>query len=152
MTQKYTEAKKEGNRRWDAANLDRISIALNKGKKDIIKVHAENCGESVNSFINRAIDEVIENEGDYKIVDEATLERRFRYRLKVHGMTLHKEKDEYGKSVYYITDEVETGRPDEDDQYRWLTFSDVESYCAELAEKDAEFFAEQRAERRARGL
>ena len=30
---KYTEARKEGNRRWDAANLDRLSLALPKGKK-----------------------------------------------------------------------------------------------------------------------
>ena len=35
--QKYTEARKEGNRKWDAANLDRISIAMAKGKKDQIK-------------------------------------------------------------------------------------------------------------------
>ena len=37
MTQKYTEAKKEGNKRWDDKNLDRMSIALPKGKKDEIK-------------------------------------------------------------------------------------------------------------------
>ena len=57
--QKYTEARKEGNRKWDAANLDRISIAVPKGKKDVIKAHAETQGESVNGFINRAIDETM---------------------------------------------------------------------------------------------
>ena len=31
--QKYTEARKNGNRKWDAANLDRLSLALPKGKK-----------------------------------------------------------------------------------------------------------------------
>ena len=31
---KYTDAKRDGNRKWDAANLDRISIALPKGQKD----------------------------------------------------------------------------------------------------------------------
>ena len=36
--QKYTEARKEGNRKWDTANLDRVSVAMPKGKKDIIKV------------------------------------------------------------------------------------------------------------------
>jgi predicted HicB family RNase H-like nuclease len=58
----YTEAKKEGNKRWDAKNLDRMSIALPKGTKDAIKAHAEKNGESVNGFINRAIKETIERE------------------------------------------------------------------------------------------
>ena len=52
--QKYTEARKEGNRKWDTANLDRVSVAMPKGKKDIIKAHAEARSESVNGFINRA--------------------------------------------------------------------------------------------------
>ena len=60
--QKYTEARKEGNRKWDTANLDRVSVAMTKGKKDIIKTHAEAHSESVNSFINRAIDEAIERD------------------------------------------------------------------------------------------
>ena len=38
---KYTDAKRDGNRKWDAANLDRISIALPKGQKDIIKAWAK---------------------------------------------------------------------------------------------------------------
>ena len=63
MPQKYTEARKEGNRRWDAANLDSLSVAVPKGKKDSIKAHAESHGESVNAFINRAIDETMEREG-----------------------------------------------------------------------------------------
>ena len=60
--QKYTEARKEGNRKWDTANLDRVSVAMPKGKKDIIKSHAEARSESVNGFINRAIDEAIERD------------------------------------------------------------------------------------------
>ena len=62
MPQKYTEARKEGNRRWDAANLDRLSIALPKGSKDAIKSHAEKHGESVNGFIGRAISETMERD------------------------------------------------------------------------------------------
>lgn len=62
MSQKYTEARKEGNRRWDAANLDRISIALPKGSKDIIKAHTEKTGESINAFIGRAIDETMQRD------------------------------------------------------------------------------------------
>ena len=60
--QKYTEARKEGNKKWDAANLDRISIAVPKGKKDEIKEHATKMGESVNKFIARAIDEAMQKD------------------------------------------------------------------------------------------
>lgn len=63
MPQKYTEARKEGNRRWDAANLDRISVAMPKGKRELIKSYAEERGESVNAFVNRAIDETMERDG-----------------------------------------------------------------------------------------
>lgn len=59
---KYTEAKKEGNKRWDAKNLDRFSVAMPKGSKEAIKAHAESKGESVNGFICRAITETIERE------------------------------------------------------------------------------------------
>ena len=57
---KYTEARKEGNRRWDEANLDRVSIALPKGKKDEIKAAALAAGESMNQYIIAAVDARIE--------------------------------------------------------------------------------------------
>lgn len=55
--QKYTEARKEGNRKWDAANLDRVSIALPKGKKDAIKTAAAISGESMNQYIINAVEQ-----------------------------------------------------------------------------------------------
>ena len=39
--------------------LEEIKIRVPKGEKDKIKAHAESMGESVNSFINRAIDETM---------------------------------------------------------------------------------------------
>ena len=63
MAQKYTEARKEGNRKWDAANLDRLSIALPKGSRETIKAHATAQGESTNAFIKRAIDCQMERDG-----------------------------------------------------------------------------------------
>ena len=45
-----------------AKAYDRISLIVPKGKKDIIKAHAEAHSESVNGFINRAIDEAIERD------------------------------------------------------------------------------------------
>ena len=49
--------------KWNKENYDRIEIIVSKGKKEIIKAHAEARGESVNAFINRAIDETMEREG-----------------------------------------------------------------------------------------
>lgn len=44
-------------------NYDRVELTVKpKGKKDEIKAHAEQHGESLNSFINRAIDETIKRD------------------------------------------------------------------------------------------
>lgn len=43
-------------------NYDEIKVRTDKGKKEKIKAHAESRGESVNGFINRAIDEQIERD------------------------------------------------------------------------------------------
>ena len=59
---KYTEAQKQSAKKWDAANLDRLSLALPKGDKERIKAHAVERGESVNGFIKRAIDEAMERD------------------------------------------------------------------------------------------
>lgn len=52
-----SEAKKRNNAKWDAANLDRLSLALPAGSREEIKAHAAQRGESVNAFIGRAIRE-----------------------------------------------------------------------------------------------
>lgn len=59
-TDEAVQARKE----WDADNIERISIAVPKGKKEKIKAHAESQGVSVNKFINIAIDEKIERDPD----------------------------------------------------------------------------------------
>lgn len=71
--QKYTEARKAGNRKWDSKNLDRISIALPKGSKDALKAHAESTGESVNAFIKRAIMEVSEMDNMHRAYQRGLL-------------------------------------------------------------------------------
>lgn len=45
--------------RYVKANYDRINVTMPKGRKDIIKAHAETRGESVNAFVNRAINEAM---------------------------------------------------------------------------------------------
>ena len=41
---------------------NKILLTMPKGRKDIIKAHAEAGSESVNGFINRAIDETMERD------------------------------------------------------------------------------------------
>ena len=48
--------------RYIAKAYDRINLTVPKGKKDTIKAHAESHGQSVNSFINEAIDEKMERD------------------------------------------------------------------------------------------
>lgn len=62
MPQKYTEARKEGNKRWDEKNLDRVSLALPKGKKEEVKAAAAAAGESMNQYIAGAIDQRLERD------------------------------------------------------------------------------------------
>ncbi len=51
-----SEAQKKSAQKWDAANLDRISVAMAKGKKDEIKAAAATAGESMNQYIITAIE------------------------------------------------------------------------------------------------
>ncbi len=61
-----SEAKKRANKKWNDANLteryDRIQVVVPKGKKEVIKEHADSRRESVNAFINRAIAETMERD------------------------------------------------------------------------------------------
>lgn len=50
--------------RYNQKTYDRIGIVVKKGKKEIIKAHADAQGTSVNDFINRAIDEKMERDGE----------------------------------------------------------------------------------------
>ncbi len=59
---KYTEAQKRSAKKWDAANLDRVSIALPKGHKETIKVAAAAAGESMNQYIITAVDQRMERD------------------------------------------------------------------------------------------
>lgn len=52
---KYTEAQKKSAKKWDAENLDRVSVALPKGMKADIKA-AAGAGGSVNGFIREAVE------------------------------------------------------------------------------------------------
>lgn len=56
MAYKKTENLIKYNNNFNKENYDRISLMVAKGKKEIIQQKAKENGESVNGFINRAID------------------------------------------------------------------------------------------------
>ena len=49
-------------RKFNSENYDRIELTVKKGKKDMLKKHAADCGETLNGFINRAITETVERD------------------------------------------------------------------------------------------
>ena len=49
---------------WNARNYDRINLIVKKGQKQVIQAHAEQTGESVNGFINRAIEETMQRDSE----------------------------------------------------------------------------------------
>ncbi len=57
-----SDAQRRAVAKYNAANYERVELRLEKGKKEIVKAHAEERGESVNGFINRAINETIERD------------------------------------------------------------------------------------------
>ena len=57
-----SKAQQKAVNKYMAANYDRVNVTMPKGKKEVIKAHAETRGESVNGFIGRAIDETMERD------------------------------------------------------------------------------------------
>ena len=51
-------------------NYDVYQVRMPKGKKATIQAHAEQHGESLNAFINRAIDKAIEDDNAERVEDE----------------------------------------------------------------------------------
>lgn len=58
---KKTDAQKESQKKY-MGTVARVGITMKPEKKKRLQEHAESKGESVNSFVNRAIDETIERE------------------------------------------------------------------------------------------
>lgn len=57
-----SEAQKKATAKYSLKAYDRVELKVKKGKKETIKAHAEQQGESLNGFINRAIDETIQRD------------------------------------------------------------------------------------------
>ena len=57
-----SKAQQKAVNKYMKKNYDRVNLVMPKGRKDTIRVHAETNGESLNGFINRAIDEAMERD------------------------------------------------------------------------------------------
>lgn len=57
-----SKAQQKAVQKYVAANYDRIEFKTIKGKKAEYQAHAEKRGESLNQFINRAVDNQIEQD------------------------------------------------------------------------------------------
>lgn len=57
-----SEAMKRAVKKYDQEKIDRIAMRVPKGKREVIQAHALEQGESVNSFLNRAVDETMERD------------------------------------------------------------------------------------------
>lgn len=59
---KNSDARIAANNRYNAKAYDRINVAVPKGKKDRIKAAADRHGQSVNGYVNEAIDEKLQRD------------------------------------------------------------------------------------------
>jgi uncharacterized protein (DUF1778 family) len=62
-----SKAQQKAVAKYNANNYDRIELRVDKGQKQIIKDHAETKGETLNGFVNRAINEAIERDINHKL-------------------------------------------------------------------------------------
>ena len=59
-----SEAMARASRKYEQEKIDRVAFRVPKGKREAIQNHAQSQGESVNEFINRAVDETIKRDNE----------------------------------------------------------------------------------------
>ena len=57
-----SDSRKRANEKYNAKAYDEIKVRVTKGKKGNIQAYAKGKNESLNSFVNRAINETIERD------------------------------------------------------------------------------------------
>ena len=62
-----SEARKRANKKWITEKTENITFRVPKGKKTVIQKFAADRGESVNAFINRAVDRAMEEDTLHRI-------------------------------------------------------------------------------------
>lgn len=59
----FTEAQARAHKKYIAQFVE-TKIRMTPERRDMVRAHAASRGESLNAFINRAIDEIMAREGD----------------------------------------------------------------------------------------
>lgn len=77
-----TKASQRAVAKYTRENYDRINVTVPKGQRKEIKTHAEKHGESVNTFIRRAIDETIERDNSVSASSGADFDNEIKQRLE----------------------------------------------------------------------
>ena len=57
-----SKAQQKAVNKYVSKDYDRVNLTMPKGKKEKLAEHATSYGESLNGFINRAIDETLERD------------------------------------------------------------------------------------------
>ena len=59
-----SDARRRANEKFNAKAYDEIKTRVQKGQKSVIQSHAQQQGESLNGFVNRAIVETMKRDGE----------------------------------------------------------------------------------------
>lgn len=62
MSESKGKSSTRAKNKYNAINYGSLRIVVPKGTKKVIREHAENHGESINGFVNRAINETMKND------------------------------------------------------------------------------------------
>ena len=57
-----SDSQRRATEKWNKDKVDSLHLRVKKGMREMLLAHAEKQGESVNSFINRAIAETMERD------------------------------------------------------------------------------------------
>ena len=58
------KAQTKASNKYNAKAYDRIALQVKKGEREKLREHAQQRGESLNGFINRAIDETMQRDNE----------------------------------------------------------------------------------------
>ena len=59
---KPSEAQKQASKKWNTEKIDSLHVRMKKGMREVVQAHADSQNESVNAFVNRAIQETMERD------------------------------------------------------------------------------------------
>lgn len=57
-------SQRSASKRWERRNYDLVTLRVPKGQRDEIRRYAASTGESMNTFIRRAIGELMQRDGN----------------------------------------------------------------------------------------